>query len=129
MNLIVRGKATLGKSLPCRSYAMAWHAYLQGGVVSHHQVRIIREFMNANCGRSKRQDDAAEDSTARNRECPPNELALARLHQILDDLGTGTANVKCKRQSAQQNKEEDSSDEGDKPRHSEQMHNALCTTT
>ena len=85
--------------------------------------------MNANCGRSKRQDDAAEDSTARNRECPPNELALARLHQILDDLGTGTANVKCKRQSAQQNKEEDSSDEGDKPRHSEQMHNALCTTT
>ena len=33
MNLIVRGKATLAKPLACRSYAMAWHAYLQGGVV------------------------------------------------------------------------------------------------
>ena len=57
----IRGKKIVADPLPSRSYAMAWHQYIQGGVVSRHQVRIIREFMNANCGRSKRQDIVEED--------------------------------------------------------------------
>ena len=124
----LRGKNAAPTDVPTRSYAAAWRQYIEGGVVSRHAQRLIVQFMSANCGKSRRQDIAEEETARKEKDCPPNEVALTRLHQILDELGQGNAAPKSKRKSAQQAREADSDEEDDKAQHSEQMHNALSTT-
>ena len=60
---------------------------MEGGVVSRHAQRLIAQFMAACCGKSRREDTGEELTQRGNHECPPNEVALEKLHDILDALG------------------------------------------
>ena len=74
-----------------RSWSKSWTSYIRGNVVSQHAVRLIVQFMAANCGRSTTMDDEIVDSTEK--ESVPkfsasNSVSVSRLHTILKDMCT-----------------------------------------
>ena len=118
---------------PVRSYAQAWQWYMEGHVVSRHAVRIIVQFMSACCGKSRREDENEEERARQPREMRSNDLALTRLHAILDEIGSKSQKVSNSVQSDASDSDglEDDESKGKKKqkgRRSEQMENALCTT-
>ena len=80
--------------------------------------------MMANCGKSKTKDNVEAEAARSMRECPANDLALAGVHAIIDQVGEGTT-------AGEQNArgDDDNDDEpGGGQRHSKQMQEALQTT-
>ena len=115
---------------PLRDYAAAWNEYIHCHVVSRHAQRMIVQFMAANCGRSKKQEDAAAPQEPRTDHCPPNALALQHLHKILDEVGRPGS--ECAQTELKQKKRKSADSEEEEEHNmnkSEQMHNALCATT
>lgn len=119
-----------------RNFEAAWRAYVRGHVVSRHAKEIIVQFMAACCGKSTRADDDAEDIARQTRTCPPNEVQLARLHTIMDELGEKANTEQQKPQGRAKAKAKASAgdvavgDSVDDPAavRSEQMQNALYAT-
>ena len=115
-----------------RSFSAAWTAYIRGGVVSRHAQRIIVQFMAACCGKT-RKDQLNEDANEKlPRTCPPNEVKLARLHEIIDDLGVASAKTEPKKKTPQTKTagEDDGENANDTETHpSNQMQNALHATS
>ena len=118
--------STRGQAEPQRNYARAWEEYIKGLVVSWHAKRTIQQFMAANCGRSKKEDNTVETPAPRNDQCAPNTLALQQLHKILDDVGGTDVKAKPSKHNVKQDSE---TDEEPAMRRSEQMKNAMCATT
>ena len=84
---------------------------MKGGVVSRHAQRTIVQFMAANCGRSKKQDDPEEAQPPRPDQCPPNALALQHVHKILDEVGGTDGKNKHSLPSQKQQKPTDSDED------------------
>ena len=97
---------------------------VKGHVVSRHAQRIIIHFMMANCGKSKTKDNVEAEAVRSMRECPANDLALAGVHAIIDQVGGGTTT------GEQQASGDDDDDDapGGGQRRSKQMQEALQTT-
>ena len=106
-----------------RSYAGAWEWYIAGHVVSRHAARLIVQFMTACCGKSRREEQPEETTARAPRELRSNDMALARLHSILDQVGAGDD-----ADSSGADAEGDAPAEPRRRRGSEQMQNALSTT-
>ena len=73
---------------PQRSFYASWRWYIRGHVVSEHAQRIIVQFMAANCGRSQSDtgNDDLECQKAEIGALPSNDLSLARIHKIIDQM-------------------------------------------
>lgn len=86
----LRGKTPCpAQAQPARSYAESWRQYIRGNVVSRHAKRIIVQFMAANCGKTNRCEDLADEHQAATREAaalPDNSIPLALVHGILDRM-------------------------------------------
>ena len=85
-----RRKLRLKQPVPdARQYSLAWRQYVRGGIVSHHQRRIIVQFMAANCGKNTTRDaapaDEAEEVQEEELDCARN-MSVDRIHALLDDM-------------------------------------------
>ena len=95
-----------GKQAQCIadvSYYDAWLWYIKGHVVSHHQKRIIVQFMTSCCGKSTTKDREEQEKIKKENSSPANEVALKQMHAILDAYGGNPRDV--------QEQDADSSDE------------------
>ena len=57
-----------------RSFRQAWSGYIRGGVVSKEAVRMIVQAMAACCGKSRRDNEAEEETERRPQTCPPSDM-------------------------------------------------------
>ena len=73
-----------------RSFELAWRWYIDGHIVSRHAVRLIVQFMAANCGKSRNRDTQDEDVHQSKQQCPASTMALQRIHAIIDELGNAS---------------------------------------
>jgi hypothetical protein len=93
---------TSGAAAPVRSFSQSWRWYVRGNVVSQHAKRLIAQFMAACCGKSSREHDGEDGDEGHDRklkELPANDLALGRVHAVLDRMSEakpGTAEQKSK---------------------------------
>ena len=92
----------------CHSYSEAWKKYISQNIVSRHAHRIIIQFMAACCGKSKTteaQDQITEPTVAE--ACPPSDLLLAQVHDLIDALGKATPRVVKVKAMGQAHEEEE----------------------
>ena len=91
-----RGKTLKADFLWERSFHRTWTRYIRGNVVSEHSVRMITQFMAANCGRSStRFDDSLDDAGTTKDEAKfgaANSITVARLHSLISNM-SGKAGV------------------------------------
>ena len=132
---LIRGKrvALHGKQAEgTYSYDKAWRQYISEGVVSRHAHLLIVQFMAACCGKSKTINEECEQAATKpDRHVPANEVVLAQIHAMLDDLGTApivqSQTTKPKKRAKLD--VNDSEDDGHHEKRSQQIEQALSTTT
>ena len=94
-----------------RSYSVAWSWYVRGHVVSFNAERLIVQFLAASCGKSKADKAGQSDPEGERapvRELPGNDLALERVHDILDEMSRAKV---CAAKAAKSAEDEDPEDE------------------
>ena len=98
-----------------RSFAVAWSQYIRGNVVSTSACRIIVQFMAANCGRSRRDEDDSKihGDTATNQHVPDADMAVQRIHGIIDRMSTAEVKVGTQKAAAGANEPGDVDHEAD----------------
>ena len=113
------------------SYSEAWKKYISQNIVSRHAHRIIIQFMAACCSKSKTAEpQEPEVEPSANEPCPPSDLLLDQVHNLIDALGKLTprvVKVKAMGQAPDEDKEAGEDVEGEDPKISLQMSNALHT--
>ncbi len=103
-----------------RSFANSWKWYVRGHVVSHHAVRIIVQFMAANCGKSGRNHDEENDvmDKLHGLKQESMEYSLAKIHALLDRMAQEEKKTKC----IDDNMHDDSIDISEEVAHSKATH-------
>ena len=98
-----------------RSYAASWAWYVRGNVVSRHAAKIIVQFMAACSGSSKRTEDKYEDAKedASAKVLPNSDLALQRVHDILDRMSAADVQNGRKAKASKDEEQEISEDNMD----------------
>eukprot|EP00973_Karenia_brevis_P073538 10218027-Karenia_brevis.AAC.1 len=74
-----------------RRFSTTWSWYVRGNVVSEHSARLIKQSMAACCRKTTKNEDTLDEDaqdTPPQQNLPESDLALARVHAILDHMSS-----------------------------------------